>query len=484
MIDFDCLLCHNAKCTIECGDIEPHRILRDLYFSNDEVARNSLPENIPCLNCDGRCEKACPVHVKIKDIVSSLKEIKKEDISLDYERLRTDFCGIPLENPFLLSSSVVSSTYEMCARAFNEGWAGAAFKTICLMDIIESSPRFSAIKGDNHRIIGFKNIEQLSENSIEENLKTFKRLKKDFPNKFLLVSIMGRNDEEWAYLTDILNDSGADALELNFSCPNMTEENTGSDIGQIPELVERYTRVVKKHSKLPFIAKLTPNVTHIEESADAAIRGGANGVAAINTIKSLIEVDINRDGKLFFSSIGGYSGRAIKPIALRFIAELGKDPNLKDHHISAMGGIENWIDAMEFIALGANTVQITTAVMQYGYRIINELKDGITHYLIKNNVASINDIRGDALPGVVDVEKLDRSYIIYPKFNREKCVGCGRCEVSCMDGGHQAITIVDGHPILNADRCVGCHLCVLVCPRDAITSSEKHVPKKKRNIQL
>ena len=413
-----------------------------------------------------------------------MKEIKKEDISLDYDRLRTDFCGIPLENPFLLSSSVVSSTYEMCARAFNEGWAGAAFKTICLMDIIESSPRFSAIKGDNHRIIGFKNIEQLSENSIEENLKSFKRLKKDFPNKFLLVSIMGRNDEEWAYLTDILNDSGADALELNFSCPNMTEENTGSDIGQIPELVERYTRVVKEHSKLPFIAKLTPNVTHIEESADAAIRGGANGVAAINTIKSLIEVDINRDGKLFFSSIGGYSGRAIKPIALRFIAELGKDPNLKDHHISAMGGIENWIDAMEFIALGANTVQITTAVMQYGYRIINELKDGLTHYLVKNNVASINDIRGDALPGVVDVEKLDRSYIIYPKFNREKCVGCGRCEVSCMDGGHQAITMVDGHPILNADRCVGCHLCVLVCPRDAITSSEKHVPKKKRNIQL
>ncbi|MBQ1899572.1 MAG: NAD-dependent dihydropyrimidine dehydrogenase subunit PreA, partial [Erysipelotrichaceae bacterium] len=350
MIDFDCLLCHNGKCSQACGDLEPDRILRNLYFDNEEIAKNRLNGNAACLNCDARCEDACPVHVRIKDIMTSLCEKSHETIELDYKRLQSDFCGIPLENPFLLSSSVVASTYDMCARAFEEGWAGVAFKTICLMDIVEASPRFSAVRGDNHRIIGFKNIEQLSDHELQENLETFRRLKKDYPDKLLMVSIMGRNEEEWAYLTDVMNDAGVDALELNFSCPNMAEGNTGSDVGQIPELVEKYTRVVKEHSRIPFIAKLTPNVTHIEESADAAIRGGADGVAAINTIKSLIEVELDPADTTFHAAIGGYSGKAVKPIALRFIAELGKDRNLEGRHISAMGGVETWKDALEFIA--------------------------------------------------------------------------------------------------------------------------------------
>ena len=479
MIDFDCLLCHNGKCSQACGDLEPDRILRNLYFENEEIAKNRLYGKTACLNCDARCEDACPVHVRIKDIMTSLCEKGHETIKLDYKRLQTDFCGIPLENPFLLSSSVVASTYDMCARAFEEGWAGVAFKTICLMDIVEASPRFSAVRGDNHRIIGFKNIEQLSDHELQENLETFRRLKKDYPDKLLMVSIMGRNEEEWAYLTDVMNDAGVDALELNFSCPNMAEGNTGSDVGQIPELVEKYTRVVKEHSRIPFIAKLTPNVTHIEESADAAIRGGADGVAAINTIKSLIEVELDPADTTFHAAIGGYSGKAVKPIALRFIAELGKDRNLEGRHISAMGGVETWKDALEFIALGAGTVQVTTAVMQFGYQLINELKDGTVLYMMKNNIESINDMRSTALDNVVQTEELDRSFIIYPKFLREKCVGCERCYVSCMDGGHQAITIQDGYPRLDAKKCVGCHLCVLVCPREAIVSSEIRVPKKK-----
>ncbi|MBQ9562573.1 MAG: NAD-dependent dihydropyrimidine dehydrogenase subunit PreA [Lachnospiraceae bacterium] len=476
MLDYGCLLCHHAKCTSTCGLLKPHRILRSLFFDNLEVARNRLPKEPVCADCDGRCEQVCPVHVPIRRIITSLGA-PEEKIEFDPEVLKTDFCGIPLENPFLLSSSVVSSTYDMCARAFQTGWAGAAFKTICLMKIEEASPRFSAIHGDNHRIIGFKNIEQLSEQPLLENLETFRRLKADYPNKFLLVSIMGRDEEEWAYLAEALNDSGADALELNFSCPNMTTENTGSDVGQIPELVERYTRVVKEHSKLPVIAKLTPNVTHIEESADAAIRGGADGVAAINTIKSLIEVDIDPYNDSFLSSVGGYSGRAVKPIAMRFIADLGKDPNLKGRHISAMGGVENWKDALEFIALGANTIQVTTAVMQYGNRIVHDLIDGTVYYLKKRGIASVNDLRSTALEGVVATDELDRSFIIYPRFLRERCVGCERCYVSCMDGGHQAIRMLDGHPVLDPKRCVGCHLCTLVCPRDAIVSSEVRVPK-------
>ena len=276
MIDFDCLLCHHGKCSKACGLLEPHKILRNLYFDNKDVAENRLSGPLPCINCDARCEEVCPEHVRIKDIMTSLKQEEREKVELDYDRLKTDFCGIPLENPFLLSSSVVASNYETCSRAFDMGWAGVAFKTVCLMDIIEASPRFSAVRGDNHRIIGFKNIEQLSDYELKENIETFKRLKKNYPNKFLMVSIMGRNEEEWAYLTDVMNEAGVDALELNFSCPNMTAENTGSDVGQIPELVERYTRVVKEHSRIPFIAKLTPNVTDITEIARTCEDAGAD----------------------------------------------------------------------------------------------------------------------------------------------------------------------------------------------------------------
>ena len=475
----NCLLCNNARCTQACGEIDPARIIRSLYFDNEEGAVNRLQGKSPCTDCDGRCEKVCPVNVNIKEIISSLKADERETTEPDYECLKTDFCGIPLENPFLLSSSVVASNYDMCARAFEAGWAGAAFKTVSLMNIIEASPRFSAIKGDNERIIGFKNIEQLSDHTLIENIQIFRKLKDKYPDKFLLVSIMGRNEEEWAYLTDIMNESGADALELNFSCPNMTEGNTGSDVGQIPELVERYCRIVKKRSKLPFIAKLTPNVTDIRESADAAIRGGADGVAAINTIKSLIDIDIDPTDGIFYAAIGGYSGKAVKPISLRFTAELSQDENLKDKHISSMGGIETWRDAIEFLVLGAESVQVTTAVMQYGYRIIDDLREGLAIYLKKHGFDSVKQIEKTTIQAIIPTDALDRSYIIYPKFLRDKCVGCQRCYVSCMDGGHQAISIVDGKPVMDVSKCVGCHLCVLVCPQKAIVSSHVKVPKSR-----
>ncbi|MBQ6335334.1 MAG: NAD-dependent dihydropyrimidine dehydrogenase subunit PreA [Erysipelotrichaceae bacterium] len=474
----NCLLCHDAACTRECGVMEPDRILRSLYFENKDVVINELSEKIACTDCDGRCEGKCPIHFNIRDTILSLPINDGEKVEIDYDILKTDFCGIPLENPFLLSSSVVASTYDMCARAFEAGWAGAAFKTICLMDIEEASPRFAAIK-DNERIIGFKNIEQLSEHSVAENIEVFKRLKKDYPHKFLLVSIMGRDEKEWAYLASLLNEECADALELNFSCPNMTEDATGSDVGQIPELVEKYCRVVKENTKLPFIAKLTPNVTHIEEAADAAIRGGADGVAAINTIKSLIEVILNMKNRSYLASIGGYSGKAVKPIALRYIAELGKDENLQGKHISAMGGIETWEDALEYISLGATTVQVTTAVMEYGYRIIDDLRSGAALCLMRLGCKSVKDLIGQCLDEIVPTEELDRSFVIYPRFLRQNCVGCQRCYLSCMDGGHQAIRIKDGYPVLDPEKCVGCHLCVLVCPNGAIESSRIKVPKKK-----
>ncbi len=472
----NCLLCNDAKCTKACGVYEPDKILRSLYFDNEYVVMNNIGETIPCLECDARCQQACPVNLNIQEILTSIRRDRSDKKEINYDVLKTDFCGIPLENPFLLSSSVVASTYEMCARAFEAGWGGVAFKTVSLMNIEEASPRFSAIK-DNKRIIGFKNIEQLSDHTVIENIDIFKKLKKNYPDKFLLISIMGRNDEEWRYLANIMSDSGADALELNFSCPNMTEHNTGSDMGQVPEVVEKYCRVVKESTNLPFIAKLTPNVTHIEESAEAAIRGGASGVAAINTIKSLIEVDVNPNHRHFEASIGGYSGKAVKPIALRFIAELALDEKLNNKHISAMGGIETWKDALEFIVLGADSIQVTTAVMQYGYRIIEDIKDGVALYLMNHGFNSIQEIKKTATRGIVATDQLDRSYVIYPKFIREKCVGCQRCYISCLDGGHQAISIKEDKPVLDPSRCVGCHLCILVCPNQAIESSNVKVPK-------
>ena len=473
-----CLLCYDPLCTKACkNNIDPGKIIRSLRFSNYIGALKNLTD--ACINCDAPCENACvSSKVRIKDILSKCYE-QKEKYDFTYEKvsLKTDICGIEIENPFLLSSSVVASNYDMCKRAFEAGWAGVAFKTISLMDIHEASPRFSAIKNIDGSFSAFKNIEQLSDHSVLENLEIFKRLKKEFPNKFLLVSIMGRNDEEWKYLAKEAMNAGADALELNFSCPNMTETHTGSDVGQIPELVERYTKAVTEVVNIPVIAKLTPNVISMSPMALAAKRGGAKGIAAINTIKSLTEINlitslINKR-PLQVISVGGLSGSAVKPIALRYIAEISQNEKLKDMHISAMGGINTYEDAIMYLALGATSLQITTAVMEYGYRIIDDLKEGLEIYMSKLGYKSLDELHGVFVNKVVDITEIERDKIIYPKFIRSSCVGCGRCYISCQDGGHQAISFINRIPTLNPTKCVGCHLCVLVCPNGAIISSKK-----------
>ena len=396
------------------------------------------------------------------------------------DRLSCDICGVPLENPFLLSSSVVASTYDMCARAFEAGWAGACFKTICSFDIHEASPRFSAITGDNGSIIGFKNIEQLSDHSVTENMHIFRELKKNYPTKFILASIMGQDGKEWESLARLCEENGADAIELNFSCPNMQKDGLGSDIGQIPELVEKYTRAAKRNTTIPVLAKLTPNVATMSPAAEAALRGGADGIATINTIKSIIGVNpltfVSAPAIKGKSSIGGYSGNAVKPIALRFVAELGQNPNLKGMHISGMGGIETWRDSLEFILMGAGSIQITTAVMQYGYRIIDDLKSGLNYYLAQMAIKSVKDIIGAGLDSISEsTDVLDRDTVLFPKFDTDKCIGCGRCVISCNDGGHQAIRFDGRCPKLDGNKCVGCHLCLLVCPQNAISHSKKRV---------
>jgi dihydropyrimidine dehydrogenase (NAD+) subunit PreA len=292
---------------------------------------------------------------------------------------------------------------------------------------------------------------------------------------------MGRNEEEWTELAGLCQENGADAIELNFSCPNMADEGMGSDIGQVPELVEKFTAAARRGADIPILAKLTPNIERMSPAAEAAKRGGADGIAAINTIKSMVDINphtyVSSPSVRGMSAIGGYSGNAVKPIALRFIAELAKNPNLSDLHISAMGGIETWKDALEYILLGAGSVQVTTAVMQYGYRIIDDLISGLNYYLAELGFQSVEDARSLALDSVSETtDVLERDTIIFPRFQHEKCIGCGRCVIACADGGHQALSLnSDRRVLFDAKKCVGCHLCRLVCPQRAIALGRKRI---------
>lgn len=479
-----CLLCNNAPCGKACPyGLEADKILRSLRFENTVGAANRLPAELPCLTCESKaCMEVClkgkinrPVPIDaILEEAHSFE--KKEPAETD---LSVEFCGVHCENPFFLSSSTVGNNYEMVARAFEMGWAGVAFKTIGAFVPDEVSPRFDALRKEAVPFVGFKNIEQISEHPLEENLSYLKQLKADYPSKVIIASIMGRDEAEWTSLARLVTEAGADIVECNFSCPHMAADGLGSDVGQDPDLVASFTRAVKRGTHLPILAKMTPNIGHMELPAMAAVRAGADGLAAINTIKSILNIDLETfssgpdvEGK---TSIGGYSGKAVKPIALRFIHDLKSCEALRDVPISGMGGIETWRDAAEFLALGCGTVQVTTSVMQYGYRIIDDLIEGLRLYLGTHGYRNVSEIEGKALPQIISADHLDRETICYPKFDRYKCLGCGRCYLSCRDGGHQAIRQekTTGKPILDAQKCVGCHLCVTVCPVQAISQGAR-----------
>ena len=266
----------------------------------------------------------------------------------------------------------------------------------------------------------------------------------------------------------------------------MADEGLGSDIGVVPELVERFTAAARRGTGIPILAKLTPNVTEMSPAAEAARSGGADGIAAINTIKSVIAVNphtyVSAPSVRGMSAFGGYSGNAVRPIALRFIAELGRNPALDGMHISGMGGIETWADALEFILLGARSIQVTTAVMQYGYRIIDDLLSGLSRYLAEKGFSCVGKAVGLGLDSISETtDVLERDTIVFPKFHPDRCIGCGRCVVSCADGGHSAIRLnAKRRPVLDTKRCVGCHLCALICPARAITPSRRRISRKKQ----
>ena len=467
-----CLLCENAPCSAACGKGDPARAVRAIRFGNDRVAARWFEG---CSDEDlARAEAAC-IHydrpLYLRKMAASLPEqIKEEGPSLGI-----DFCGIHCENPFFLASSAVCTNYQMVAEAFKAGWAGVFFKTICKQEINEVSPRFDAVRLPGGSFAGFRNMEQLSENRNEEDFETLSRLKKDFPTKVVVASIMGQYEEDWIHLAKQAEEAGVDAIELNFSCPQMRIAGMGSDVGQNPEMVAFYTAYVKQAVSIPVIPKMTPNVASVNPMALAAHLAGADGISAINTIKS-VTMGGEVSGK---KTTSGYSGKAVKPIALRFIKEMAQNPVLRNLQLSGIGGIETWNDAVDFIRLGCRTVQVCTSVMEYGHRIIDDLVLGLRSYLAERGVAKLEDIVGEALGDFVRPADLDRGTVVYPVIDLAKCIGCGRCYLSCRDGGHQAIRFADDRvPHINGAKCVGCHLCTLVCPVGAISLS-KRVPKRR-----
>ena len=387
--------------------------------------------------------------------------------------------GVPIVNkrisvtPAALVTGAIRHPVKV-ARALDAGWGGVFYKTICLQEIKEVSPRFDAVKRVDASFAGFRNMEQLSENTVEMDFDILRRLKQNYPSKIIVASIMGQTEEQWIELAKMAEDAGVDAVELNFSCPQMRLSGMGSDVGQNTELVALYTTYVKQAVKIPVIPKMTPNVASLTQFALSAHFAGADGISAINTIKS-VTMGAEVNGKRIIS---GYSGSAVKPIALRFILEMAGNPVLPNLQLSGIGGISTWRDALDFIQLGCQNVQVCTAVMQYGYRIIDDFIDGMRTYMASRNISRIEDMVGEELPNFVRTADLDRSTVVYPVIDRINCIGCGRCYVSCRDGGHQAITFgEDRQPHIVGTKCVGCHLCYLICPTDAIGLS-KRVPKR------
>ncbi|HPF87084.1 MAG TPA: NAD-dependent dihydropyrimidine dehydrogenase subunit PreA [Candidatus Limiplasma sp.] len=483
-----CFLCSPASCTAACPyGLKPARVIRAVRFENTQGAPLHLPDTLACETCaDKPCLSACSKGKVSRGIAidAVLKSVHTHTPRQPESDLNITFCGVKCDNPFFLSSSIVANNYGMIARAFDMGWAGACMKTIGLFTPDEVSPRFDAIGKEATPFVGFKNIEQTSEKTAEENFTCIKQLKRDYPTKVIIASIMGRDEAEWTQLAKMAEEANADIIECNFSCPHMAKNGLGSDVGQNPEMVADYMRAVRRGTSLPVLAKMTPNLGNMEPPAIAAMEAGATGIAAINTVKSLMNVNLRTFSSgpdvRGQSSVGGYSGKAVKPIALRFIESMKKHSQLADVPISGMGGIETWRDAAEFIALGCETVQVTTAVMQYGYRIIEDMIEGMRLYLDEEGI-TISELVGRALPHIIPGDDLDRATICYPKFDRKKCVGCGRCYISCMDGGHQAITLsADNRPVLDGKACVGCHLCITVCPAEAI-SAGTCIPKSKNN---
>jgi len=390
--------------------------------------------------------------------------------------LHTTFAGIHSPNPFWLASAPPTDKAYNVNRAFEAGWGGVVWKTLGEAGppvVNVNGPRYGALLTPDRRLLGFNNIELITDRDLELNLREIREVKRDWPDRAMVVSLMVPCEEAaWKAILPRVEDTGADGIELNFGCPHgMSERGMGAAVGQVPEYIEMVTAWCKQFSRLPVIVKLTPNITDIRKPAQAARRGGADAVSLINTINSIMGVDPYSltmtpatGGK---GSHGGYCGPAVKPIALNMVAEIARDPETRGLPISGIGGIGNWRDALDFIALGSGTVQVCTAAMVYGFKIVQEMNDGLSNYMDQMGFKSVGEIVGRALPSVTDWRYLDLNHISKAVINQGSCIQCGRCHIACEDTSHQAITATrDGkrHFEVMEDECVGCNLCAVVCP--------------------
>ena len=387
--------------------------------------------------------------------------------------LRTNFAGIQSPNPFWLASGPPTNTYGQVAKAFDQGWGGAVWKTIG-EPIINVFSRYGSVDLGATRMMGFNNIELISDRPVAENLKEIAEVKRNYPTHAVIASLMVESKRAaWHEMVKQTEDTGADGIELNFGCPHgMSERGMGSAVGQVPDYTCQIVEWVKEVATIPVIVKLTPNVTDITYIARAAVKGGADALSLINTINSIVGVDLSTfepqpsvAGK---SSHGGYCGPAVKPIALHLVSAVAADPSVKIP-ISGIGGIASWRDAAEFIALGAGSLQVCTAVMHYGFRIVEDLIDGLSTWMDERGHRTLADVRGRALPRVTTWEELDLNYHLLAHIDQDKCIKCELCWTACEDGAHQAIRRLprdNGGPVVEIieEACVGCNLCAAVCP--------------------
>ncbi|HLL00921.1 MAG TPA: NAD-dependent dihydropyrimidine dehydrogenase subunit PreA [Myxococcaceae bacterium] len=423
--------------------------------------------------------------------------------------LSIDFCGVRSPNPFWLASAPPTNTGDQVMRAFDAGWGGAVWKTLG-NPIVNVTSRFGGIDYGNTRLMGLNNIELITDRPLEVNLREMREVKRRYPKHTLIASLMVETKEEWREIIQKAEDTGADLLELNFGCPHgMCERGMGSAVGAEPKVLEEIARWAVEFARVPVIVKLTPNVGDILEPGEAALRAGVPALSLINTVKSLMGVDLDRMVPLprvgTASTNGGYCGPAVKPIALHLMSQLTRHPGIGKLAFSGIGGVSNWRDAAEFIALGATSVQVCTAVMHYGYRIVQDMLEGLSDFLDEKGMKSVSELRGRAVPAYKDWGELDLSYKLVAKINEDKCIGCQLCYVACMDGSHQCIHLPGrseeesrkaGHthlpkevpnrvvtakagtpearvPFVHEDECVGCNLCALVCPvPDCITMEQ------------
>jgi dihydropyrimidine dehydrogenase (NAD+) subunit PreA len=387
--------------------------------------------------------------------------------------LTTNCAGIKSPNPFWLASAPPANSGEQVQRAFDHGWGGAVWKTLGV-PIQNVSSRFGAVDYGGQRAVGFNNIELITDRPLETNFREIYETKQKYPDHAIIVSLMVESKEEWKDIIKRAIDSGADGLELNFGCPHgMCERGMGSAVGQEPKVNEEITSWAVEYSSVPVLAKLTPNVGDIVPHGLASQRGGADGVSLINTIKSIIGVDIDnfvaepRVGER--SSNGGYCGAAVRPIALHMVAQLARDPDFQIP-ISGIGGVTNWRDAVEFILLGASSVQVCTEVMLSGYRIVEDMIEGLEHYMRKHEFETLDEMVGKAVPSFTAWGDLDLNYETVARINPELCIGCHVCRVACHDGAHQCIHADPDPtvriPVVDESECVGCNLCQIVCPVD------------------